>query len=77
MTDTRSNGYENLRLLSNFDAKAKHYPASGEYFQSMSKLIDRVKADAEAVGIVTLPPEEITEMLGEWEQGGAKNAATE
>lgn len=55
------------------DSKLKGYKLVFAYHGSstydtkqMSKLIDRVKADAEAVGVVTLPPEEIAEMLGEW-----------
>lgn len=37
--------------------------------RQMSRLIDRVKADAESVGVVTLPPEQIAAMMEEWNKG--------
>lgn len=59
------------------DSKLKGYKLVFAYHGSssydtkqMSRLIDRVKADAESVGIVTLPQEKITEMLEEWENNG-------
>lgn len=37
--------------------------------KQMSLLIDRVKADAESVGIIPLPPEQIAVMMEEWDKG--------
>lgn len=43
------------------------YHGSSEYdSKQMSRLIDRVKADAESVGVETLPPEQIESMIKEW-----------
>jgi hypothetical protein len=43
------------------------YHGSSEYdSKQMSLLIDRVKADAESVGIETLPPEKLSAMMNEW-----------
>ncbi len=42
--------------------------------KQMSRLIDRVKADAESVGIIPLPPEKIAAMMKEWEERGGENA---
>nr|DAY82450.1 MAG TPA: NinB protein [Caudoviricetes sp.] len=39
--------------------------------KQMARLIDRVKADAESVGIIPLPPEQIAAMMKEWERQGA------
>ncbi len=45
------------------------YHGSSTYdTKQMSKLIDRVKADAESVGIVPLPSEQIAAMIDEWEK---------
>lgn len=49
-----------------------YYGSSVYDTKQMSRLIDRVKADAEAVGIVPLPKPRIDEMIREW---GEKNAA--
>lgn len=35
--------------------------------RQMSRLIERVKADAEAVGIIPLPPDQIAVMMREWD----------
>ena len=44
------------------------YHGSSTYdTKQMSKLIDRVKADAEAVGVIPLPPEQIAVMMREWD----------
>lgn len=46
------------------------YHGSSRYdTRQMSRLIDRVKADAEAVGIVPLPPEQIAAMMEDWSEG--------
>lgn len=43
------------------------YHGSSTYdTKQMSRLIDRVKADAESVGIIPLPPEQIAAMMNEW-----------
>ena len=43
------------------------YHGSSEYdSKQMSALIERVKEDAESVGIETLPPEKLAAMLNEW-----------
>lgn len=45
------------------------YHGSSAYdTKQMSRLIDRVKADAESVGIVPLPSEQIDAMMEEWEK---------
>ena len=44
------------------------YHGSSAYdTKQMSRLIDRVKADAESVGIIPLPPEQVAAMMKEWE----------
>lgn len=42
--------------------------------KQMSRLIERVKADAESVGIIPLPPEQIAVMMKEWEERRKSNA---
>lgn len=42
--------------------------------KQMSQLIERVKADAESVGIIPLPPEQIAAMMKEWEERGKSDA---
>jgi len=44
------------------------YHGSSEYdTKQMSSLIERVKQDAESVGVETMPPEQLAALMNEWE----------
>lgn len=47
-----------------------YYGSSVYNSKQMSQLIDRVKADAEAIGLVTLPPAQIAALVEEWGERG-------